>query len=200
MVMIKICGMTNGEAVRAAVDAGANAIGFVFAESVRRVTPQYAREIASTIPPDVRKVAVMLHPANKDWQEVFEIFQPDTLQTDVDDFPSLDVADSVEKWPVLREGKFAAGDSLPDTFLYEGKASGAGEKVDWEIAAELATRGHMILAGGLNAENVAEAMRLARPFGVDVSSAVESQPGRKDVAMIRKFVDAVRSAEKESLE
>lgn len=198
MVMIKICGMTDRETVNAAVAAGADAIGFVFAESVRRIAPQHAREAAADIPQHVRKVAVMLHPADEDWQQVYEIFQPDILQTDAGDFSTLEVDDSIEKWPVLREGILAPGASLPATFLYEGKASGVGESVNWQIASELAARGRMILAGGLNAGNVAHAITLVRPFGVDVSSAVESQPGRKDIGKIEEFIKAVRNAEEET--
>ena len=198
MAMIKICGMRDGEAVRAAVNAGANAIGFVFAESVRRVTPHQARDMAVDIPENVRKVAVMLHPDNEEWQQVFEIFRPDVLQADASDFSSLDVANSIERWPVLREGKQKVKGRLPETFVYEGKSSGVGEQVDWQVAAAIAVRGHMILAGGLTAGNVAQAMREVQPYGIDVSSAVESEPGRKDIGKIREFIDAVRSAEKES--
>jgi phosphoribosylanthranilate isomerase len=198
MTMIKICGMRDREAVRASVDAGANAIGFVFAESVRRVTPHEARDMAVEIPQTVRKVAVMLHPDNEEWQQVFEIFRPDVLQTDASDFSSLDVSSSIEKWPVLREGKLEVNGLIPETFVYEGKSSGVGEQVDWQVAAGLALRGRMILAGGLSARNVAHAIGEVRPYGVDVSSAVESEPGQKDAGKIKEFIDAARCAEKES--
>jgi phosphoribosylanthranilate isomerase len=82
------------------------------------------------------------------------------------------------------------------TFLYEGAKSGQGETVDWSRAAEIARQGNMILAGGLAAHNVAEAIATVRPFGVDVSSAVESAPGEKDSLLIEEFVTAARAAER----
>jgi phosphoribosylanthranilate isomerase len=194
MTLVKICGMTDIEAVRAAVAAGADAIGFVFAASVRRIRPQDAKDMAADIPHDIRKVAVMLHPLEDEWLEVREVFQPDVLQTDAADFRQLDVPPSIEKWPVLREGEAGLQGELPGTFVYEGKVSGRGRKVDWQKAAVLSPRGHMILAGGLSVANVARAIREVRPWGVDVSSAVESQPGRKDAGRIRAFIEAARNA------
>ena len=82
-------------------------------------------------------------------------------------------------------------------FVYEGAASGVGETVDWDRAALVSGQGRMILAGGLGAENVAQAIRQARPWGVDVSSGIESQPGKKDLGKIREFISAVRAAEKQ---
>ena len=103
-VLVKICGLRGAEHVAVAVAAGANAIGFVFAESVRRVTPQAARALAAEIPTHVRRVAVMRHPSNDEWAEVLEVFSPDVLQTDAEDLIALDVPDSVTLWPVVREG------------------------------------------------------------------------------------------------
>jgi len=189
---IKICGLTDTLAVQAAVDAGADAVGFVFAESSRRVTPQHAAAISAMVPQQIKRVAVMLHPANDEWLEVAEVFQPDVLQTDVADFASLEVAANIERWPVFREGAASTAQALPQMFVYEGHNSGRGEKVDWAIAANLAKRGRMILAGGLSVGNVAAAILEVAPFGVDVSSAVESQPGKKDPAKIQAFVATAR--------
>ena len=87
-------------------------------------------------------------------------------------------------------------DASAETFVYEGPKSGQGETVDWSRAAEIARQGNMILAGGLGAHNVAEAVATVRPFGVDVSSAVESAPGEKDSLLIEEFVTAARAAER----
>ncbi len=87
-----------------------------------------------------------------------------------------------------------AGDSLPEMFVYEGKVSGSGDTVDWQLAAQLAKRGRMILAGGLSTENVTAAIGQVAPFGIDVSSGVESAPGKKDTAKINAFIDAARAA------
>ena len=195
-MFVKICGLGTEEHVRAAVDAGADAVGFVFAESVRRVDPAHAAEISNAVPDTIKRVAVMLHPTNDEWQDVLQGFGPDVLQTDAGDFADLDVPPDVECWPVYREGQ-AVSDIVTDTFLYEGPKSGQGETVDWQRAAEVAEQGNMILAGGLGVANVAEAIATVRPFGVDVSSAVESAPGQKDAGLIREFISAARAAETE---
>jgi len=205
-MFVKICGLTNELHVQVAVEAGADAVGFVFADSVRRVEPLQAARIASLVPETVKRVAVMLHPSNEEWQAVFRDFVPDVLQTDVADFKNLDVPNSVESWPVYREGNTVPDTVLPGgnrvsgtvfsgAYLYEGARSGSGETVDWSRAAELAKVGNMILAGGLSVGNVAEAISIVRPFGVDVSSAVESAPGEKDSQLIREFIIAAKAAE-----
>lgn len=191
-LIVKICGLRSEADVAVAVDAGANAIGFVFAESVRQVSPEEAASAARRLPDGIVRVAVMRHPTNEEWQAVLETFEPDVLQTDADDFKSLDVPEFVRRWPVIREG---ADGELPDIFLYEGSDSGQGKTVDWQRAAEIAQCGRMILAGGLDPGNVAEAVRIVRPYGVDVSSGVEMLPGRKDPALIQEFIRAARAAE-----
>ena len=194
MPLVKICGLMDMVAVTVAVDAGADAIGFVFADSVRRVSARHAAAISARVPRRIKRVAVMLHPTNDEWQKVRTSFQPDVLQTDLADFDYLDVPEGIEKWPVMREGTMPAGDQLPEIFVYESKASGSGEIVDWQLAAQLAKRGKMILAGGLNIANVPEAIREVAPFGVDVSSGVESAPGKKESTRIQAFINAVRAA------
>ncbi|HNP62425.1 MAG TPA: phosphoribosylanthranilate isomerase [Woeseiaceae bacterium] len=190
---MKICGLTTADDVSAAVEAGADAVGFVFADSVRKVTPKTAAGISAMVPESVRRVAVMLHPSDAEWQTVLRVFRPDVLQTDAEDFDSLDVPAAVEQWPVYREG--GQPPSTDGTYVYEGRKSGRGLTVDWSVAAKLALGGRMMLAGGLHADNVATAVLKVRPYGVDVSSAVESEPGRKDIGLIRKFINAVRAAE-----
>lgn len=191
---MKICGLRTSNDVAVAIDAGADAVGFVFAKSVRQITPGEAAAISMSVPANVRRVAVMLHPSDAEWQAVLSTFEPDVLQTDAEDFAGLHVPDSVERWPVFREGG-----EPPDTqgcFVYEGPKSGHGQPVDWSAAAQLARDRKMILAGGLSAGNVATAIDTVSPYGVDVSSDVESSPGRKDAGMIRKFVSAARAAER----
>ena len=192
-VMVKICGMTDEAAVRAAVNAGADAIGFVFHErSPRNLSVTDAVKLGDLVPESIIKVAVTLHPDAALWEQVQASFKPDALQTDSEDFAYLEVQPGIEKWPVLREG--SVPQAIPDVFVYEGRKSGQGQTVDWRVAAAYARRGRMILAGGLCAENVAEAISTVRPFGVDVSSAVESQPGVKDPQRIRAFIEAARAA------
>ncbi len=191
--LVKICGLRNGATVDAAVQAGADAVGFVFAKSVRQVTARHAAFIATNVPEHVLRVAVMLHPTADEWDEVLTIFCPDVLQTDVKDFRELDVPHEVARWPVIREGSVAGNGDLPHTFVYEGKTSGLGETVDWSVAASLAETNQLILAGGLNRDNVAEAIRQVGPYGVDVSSALETSPGEKDPDLIRAFIESVRA-------
>ena len=195
-LFVKICGLRDAVTVAAAVEAGADAIGFVFAASPREVTVEQAAAAAAGVPANVRRVAVMRHPAAPAWEAVRDGFAPDVLQTDAEDFAALDVPAGIEQWPVFREGGEPVADDAA-TFVYEGPSSGAGETVNWEQAAALSGGRQMILAGGLDADNVAQAIARVRPWGVDVSSGVESAPGEKDVSRIRKFISAARAAEKE---
>jgi len=194
-LVVKICGLKTAADVEAAVAAGADAVGFVFAESVRRVTPAEASRASEAVPAGVLKVAVMKHPAAEEWNAVLDGFTPDVLQTDAQDYAGLDVPETVRRWPVYREGRLRDDELLPREFLYEGLSSGAGRTVDWPQAAAVARRGNMILAGGLSAGNVADAIAAVQPWGVDVSSAVESAPGIKDPERIREFIRAARAAE-----
>ncbi len=192
---VKICGLRSATDVKAATDAGANAVGFVFAESVRRVSPAQAREAAAGVAASVLRVAVMRHPTKEECLAVINEFEPDVVQTDAEDFAMLDIPAHIECWPVVREGNESF--ATPEVYLYEGKNSGSGETVDWSHAAEVARHGRMLLAGGLAEDNVREAIQTVRPWGVDVSSGVESLPGYKDYELIRRFISAVRAAEKE---
>ena len=193
-VFVKICGLKSREQVDAAVAAGADAVGFVFAESIRRIAPKAAAAISRDVPTHVRRVAVMLHPTDDEWQQVLKEFMPDVLQTDADDFAALSIPDSIECWPVFREGGKPV--DAQATYVFEGARSGHGETVDWSRAANIARSGQLILAGGLTAANVAQAIATVQPFGVDVSSSVESQPGQKDIQLINEFISAAKAAEK----
>ncbi|MGI9271469.1 MAG: phosphoribosylanthranilate isomerase [Woeseiaceae bacterium] len=192
-LFVKICGLRDEASVNVAVDAGADAVGFVFTESVRQVSPTRARQAAADA--EVRRIAVMRHPTDELCQQVISEFEPDVIQTDATDFAMLNIPDHIECWPVFREGADAI--THAGVYLYEGPKSGSGETVDWTRAAEIAKYGQMMLAGGLAEDNVREAIQTVRPWGVDVSSGVESLPGYKDHELIRRFISAVRAAEKE---
>jgi len=194
-VFVKICGLRDAADVATAANAGANAVGFVFTESVRQVTPAQAKLAAAEATPQMRRVAVMRHPSNEECQRVIDEFVPDVIQTDAEDFATLKILGHIECWPVIREGSAAIATS--SIYVYEGPKSGSGETVDWARAAEVASHGRMLLAGGLAEDNVREAIRTVRPWGVDVSSGVESLPGYKDYDLIRRFISAVRAVEKE---
>jgi len=197
MSFVKICGMTDTRAVAAALDAGADAIGFVFAPSVRQVTPRQAVELARPARGRALCVAVTLHPSSELLEVVFEIFRPDVLQTDRNDFARIELPPGVAGWPVLRgappdgeENAVSPGQRL----LFEGPRSGTGRVADWDAARALAARSELILAGGLGPANVAQAIAGVNPFGVDVSSGVEDAPGRKSPALIEEFVSRARGA------
>lgn len=193
MLWIKICGLSTREAVDTAVAAGADAVGFVFAPSKRRVTPQQAAEISQAVPAHIARIAVMLHPSQAWVDEVCSIFVPDVLQTDAADFDALQIPQGIALLPVVRDGQ-ATRSTLPARLLYEGKASGTGTTADWSAARALATRTELVLAGGLHEQNVAQAIAAVRPFGIDVSSGVESAPGVKDPSKIEAFVRTARAA------
>ena len=189
---IKICGLTTPEAVEAAVAAGADAIGFVFAESVRRVDTTTACRLAGPARGKVRCVAVTRHPAQPQVDEIITGFRPDILQSDAQDLQRLALPREIERLPVLR--RWQAGDTLPRRLLFEGAVSGAGRACDWRAASAVAQRAQLVLAGGLDPDNVAGAIAAVQPFGVDVSSGVESRPGIKDPEAVRRFVAAARAA------
>ena len=188
---IKICGMTTPDAVAAALDAGVDAIGFVFAKSVRQVTPEQATRLAAPARGRIRCVAVTRHPSQHDIDQILQDFNPDVLQTDSADLRSLQVPRQLELLPVLRNAQ--DGDHLPSRLLFEGIASGTGMPCDWSAAHQVARRTELVLAGGLNPNNVASAIARVRPFGVDVSTGVETRPGVKSPAQIALFVTAARA-------
>ena len=193
-VFVKICRLSTLRAVAAAVEAGADAVGFVFAESPRRVTPKRARQLCEGLSPVVIRVAVMRHPSATEWQAVAEGFEPDWLQTDAVDFAGLDVAERFGRLPVYRDSQVLAP-ATDEPVLFEAALSGQGALADWQRAAELARAHKLVLAGGLTPDNVGEAIATVRPWGVDVSSGVESKRGVKDVGRIAAFLQAVREAE-----
>lgn len=197
---IKICGLSNAESVAAAVEAGADAVGFVFAVSVRRVTPGQARRLAEAVPAGMERVAVMRHPDPAQWRQVWDQFHPSRLQTEAEDFAALQLSPDCMRLPVYRDSvlrRRGVPPAWPPRILFEGGDSGTGQPADWALAAQVAAQTELVLAGGLSADNVAEAVRSVRPFGVDVSSGVESHPGVKDPEQIFRFVAAARMAEKE---
>ena len=192
-MFVKICGMNSPEAVAAAVRAGADAVGFVFATSPREVTPERAKELCAGLPGHVVRIAVMRHPEPARWRQVLEVFAPDWLQTDAEDLPAIKLPVGCTALPVFRDGNAPADSDLPDRLLFEGTHSGSGRLADWDEAHGLARVAEVILAGGLTASNVADAVRFVKPWGVDVSSGVERARGEKDPAKIEEFVARVRT-------
>lgn len=193
---VKVCGLRSADALAAAVAAGVDAVGFVFhADSPRNLDAGDARELAAGVPAGIDKVAVFLHPSQDLLDQAIAAVRPDWVQTDAADFLTLRLPAGQRVLPVLRSGQpYSADQPLPARFLLESARSGAGEQADWSQAAAWATRGELILAGGLDPDNVAAAIERVRPFGVDVSSGVEHGRGLKDPVLIRNFVNAARAA------
>lgn len=192
-IFIKICGMTTPAAVDVSLSCEVDAIGFVFAPSVRQVNTRQANELAAPARHKAACVAVTRHPTREQIAEILRDFKPDILQTDIDDIETLDLPALLSVLPVVRPGPPRAC-LLPGRVLFEGPVSGSGQTTDWDAAAELAQRSQVILAGGLNPANVGMAVRRVRPFGVDVSSGVEEAPGVKNSGKIEQFVAAARAA------
>jgi phosphoribosylanthranilate isomerase len=190
---IKICGLTTAAAVDAALAMQVDALGFVFTPSVRRLLPQQAQQLAAGARGRARCVAVTRAPTQQLVDEVLRVFAPDTLQGDLEELQRLRLPQTLELLPVLRDGR-APPANLPARLLFEGAHSGSGELSDWRAAGTLARRTQLVLAGGLNAANVAAAIAAVAPFGVDVSSGVEEQAGIKSPAAIESFVRRARSA------
>jgi phosphoribosylanthranilate isomerase len=199
-IWVKICGLTTREAVEAAVAAGADAVGFVFTPSKRQVTATQAAQLAQGVARRIPRVAVMLHPTQSQLDEVWSSFRPDVLQTDVEDLSTLRLPMGLAVMPVIRSGVRLRPDpnQIYPRVLFEGPVSGVGSTSDWHSAAQLARTTQLVLAGGLNATNVADAIAAVRPFGVDVSSGVEASPGIKDPAKIHEFVRRARAASERS--
>lgn len=189
-LLIKVCGVTDRKTAQVCVEAGVKALGFVFADSPRRLSAAQAESISASLPPGVLRVAVFRRPSQEEVANALEGFTPDLVQADHEAVLSLR---GVSTLPVYREHDHSAPGG--GRFLFEGPVSGVGRGVDLARAEEMARLGEMVLAGGLRPDNVGRAITRVRPFGVDVSSGVESSPGEKSPELIRAFVAAVRAAE-----
>ena len=189
-LLIKVCGVTDRKTAQVCVEAGVKALGFVFADSPRRLSAAQAESISTSLPPGVLRVAVFRRPSQEEVANALEGFTPDLIQADHEAVLSFR---GVSTLPVYREHDHTSPGG--GRFLFEGPVSGVGRGVDLARAEEMARLGEMVLAGGLRPDNVGRAITRVRPFGVDVSSGVESSPGEKSPELIRAFVAAVRAAE-----
>ncbi|AGA32893.1 Phosphoribosylanthranilate isomerase [Thioalkalivibrio nitratireducens DSM 14787] len=204
---IKICGLTDLSQALNAAASGADAIGLVFySRSRRAVTLEQARAIVSVLPPFVASVALFVDPANADVEAVLKTVHPDFLQFHGDEparfcesfgvpyLKAVAMAEHADPRPVMDAHPRARG------FLLDshgnGKIGGSGERFDW-ASIPAALERPWLLAGGLDAGNVGAALAQTDPYGVDVSSGVESAPGQKDAARVREFVQSVRQVERE---
>ena len=201
MVRIKICGITRVEDALFAVRAGADAIGLVFAVSPRQIAPEAAREIISRIPPFVTPVGLFVNESPERIREVALSCGFRTVQLHGDEPP--DYLAQLQGFKIIKAfrihtredigvlGTYKADAYLLDAFTPQ-RRGGTGKTFDWKIALEAKKIGPIILAGGLTPENVARAVKLVEPYGVDVSSGVEAAPGVKDAALVEEFIKAAK--------
>jgi phosphoribosylanthranilate isomerase len=205
-VRVKICGITTPEDGVMAAEAGADAIGFVFwPRSRRHVDAHQAREIGRAVSPLVLRVGVFVDASLEELARTADAAALDVLQLHGDEPP--EIFDSLSRRG-LKAMRVGAGFEGELALRYEGRASGllldaqddrapggTGMTFDWAAARDLRPRvSYLVLAGGLTAENVGQAISVVRPDAVDVSSGVESAPGRKDADKVRAFIEAVRRA------
>lgn len=206
---IKICGITNAESLHAAAEAGADAVGFVFAESPRYIHPREAWKLACELPPMVSSVGLYVDPSLDRFAELEQMCptmmtqlhgnEPDHIVEELG--PELIKAVKFDEDTIA--DRLAHYDAIEEVsiILVDGSDGGEGVAFDWtklaEAAKDIATP--IMIAGGLDASNVGDAIAAVRPYAVDVSSGVESERGVKDLDKIRAFCQAVQKADSELL-
>lgn len=207
---VKICGITRLPDALAAVEAGADALGFMFFEGSKRfLKPADAAKIIRALPPFVAKVGVFVNASADTVRATVAECGLDTLQFHGEETPEF--CRQFAPLKVVKAFRIQNAESLKplldyavDAWLLDsyvpGERGGTGEKFNWDLACQAKELGRpVILAGGLSAENIADAVQQVWPFGVDVSSGVEIAPGQKDAGMVQQFVAIVREMEQEML-
>lgn len=201
-MFVKVCCITRVEDAQQAVESGASALGFIFwPRSPRYVTPQQVRDIVAAIPTGVATVGVFVDADADDIRRAADISGINTVQLNDESTPDVVARIGL---PVLRAVTLAGSERVVAewpadvTLLLDAhdpvRRGGTGMTVDWQQAANLARRRRLVLAGGLRPSNVAEAIAIVRPYGVDVCSGVESAPGVKDGGKIAAFMANARAA------
>lgn len=208
MVRVKICGITSAADAQAAIDAGANLLGFNFyPKSPRRIEEAKAAEIRQKLPKKVKAVGIFVNWLPAEVIRLRTSLTLDAVQLHGDESPET-VARIALVVPVIKA--FRVEPEFPLTILEEysqafaflfdaaltDQYGGTGRTTDWDAARRAAAKHRIILAGGLKVENVAAAVRIVRPYGIDVASGVESSPARKDPGLLREFIQEVRRAER----
>jgi phosphoribosylanthranilate isomerase len=209
MILVKICGITNSADAKAAVEAGANALGFNFYEkSLRRVSTADAAQIRSKLPQGIQAVGIFVNAKPADINSLRAFVRFDAAQLHGDETSQV-VSQVARSIPVIKAFRVGADVPLPRfddyaeafAFLLDaarpGQYGGTGQITDWDFARRAALSRRIILSGGLTVENVAAAVRLVHPYAVDVASGVETKPGRKDHGKLQEFIKEVRRAEQQ---
>jgi phosphoribosylanthranilate isomerase len=203
MVKVKVCGITNLEDARFAIESGADAIGLVFAESPRRVGVKEARKITAAIPKDLLKVGVFVNAEPEVVLRISSEVGLDYAQLHGDETPEVVAAVRRGGPKVIKALRVQDAGSLGMMEKYEADLllldaysekvrGGTGYRFDWGLAKSLKGHGNIVVSGGLTPENVREAIRFFEPYGVDASSSLEDAPGKKNLERIRRFVSAAK--------
>ncbi len=204
MTEVKICGITNPDDARVAVEAGADMIGFIFyPPSPRYVPPERAREIVEALAPEIPAVGVFVNETAETIAHIALVSGVKKVQLHGDETPATCAALSL---PVIKAFRFTehvrpermADYTMVDAFLVEGfhekLYGGGGAIADWQQVANLHGYGRIILAGGLTPDNVRQAIQVTQPYAVDVGSGVEISPGQKDWQKVRAFIQQAKTA------
>lgn len=201
MTKIKICGITNFEDAKIAVDYGTDAIGFVFAESKRQVSKEKVKDIVQKLPPFVTPVGLFVNETSKNIEEICKYCNLYTIQLHGNEPPVF--LSGLKQFKIIKAFRIKNEEDIHQVQGYEAHAllldgyaenqrGGTGTTFDWRIAGKAETSLPIIIAGGLTDKNVSQAIHIATPYGVDVSSGVEIRPGKKDRQLVRKFIDAAK--------
>jgi len=203
MIKIKICGITNLDDALAAAGAGADALGFNFyKKSPRYIEPEKAAEIISQLPPLIMPVGVFVNEREEKIREIQALTCMQAVQLHGDESPEfcqrfgnrvIKACQVKDKESLKHMAHYRVGAFLLDSY-HDSLRGGTGATFDWHLAVVAKTFGRVILAGGLTPENVAEAVKLVQPYGVDVAGGVEKEKGIKDHAKLKKFITEVRRA------
>ena len=200
-MFVKICGVTSEEDALLAVALGADAVGFVFAPSPRQIAVDRARDIARRLPFNVLTVGVFRNHAPAQVMKTMTRASLRAAQLHGDEAASDTawvaerLSTTIKAFPAGHPGLGRLDDYQADIVMIDSHRPGSGEMFDWSLAEDAPLAGHrLLLAGGLDSDNVATAIRLVRPWGVDVSTGVESSPGRKDPTRMRTFIQRAKEA------
>ena len=194
--LIKICGIKRLDDLECAIQNGADLIGFVFVKSSPRyIEPSSVTNLLQSVSEKIKTVAVMQHATQNSLDSILDSFKPTYIQTDANDFLSLDLPSNIKKIRVYREQENFDLSSIDDESLalLEGPISGSGQMVNKEFLKKACKRKRLLIAGGLSPENIHSILKEVKPYGVDVSSGVESSRGNKSKEKIIQFNKIVRT-------
>jgi phosphoribosylanthranilate isomerase len=199
VVQVKICGICDAAGAAAAVEAGADLIGFHFCPSQRRVTPEEAKAIVDGLSVRPAIVGVFIDQDPDEVRQIAELVGLDLLQLHGSELPGFDAGRPVMKVLKVKDGQIPDAEGWPDPVMLDSwsadQRGGTGQVWDWELARPLLAARKVFIAGGLEPGNVGKVVSGFKPYGVDVSSGVESSVRVKDPDKVRAFVHAVRLAE-----